>query len=275
MSGTLKERFFASPSLPDCPIYDLHGHMGPLCGARLPYCSQDDMLRQMDRAGVRRVVFCHHAALFGADIGNRVNVEAVRKHPDRFKAYCGVNGNYPDVIKRDLETFDDHSDVYVGFKFLADYHKVPVTDERCRSVWELAQARRLLVLLHTWGGSAFNGPDHVETAAKTYPDVRILMGHSCHGDWERATRLSKEYPNVYLELTAVLDECGVVEMFVKKAGADKIIFGTDTPWFNHHYYLGALLGADITDEDRRSILYRNALRILAPFLPETETASAP
>jgi len=69
--------------------------------------------------------------------------------------------------------------------------------------------------------------------------------------------------NVLLELTAVPDErTGVIEKFVREAGSTKVVFGTDFPWFSHHYYIGAVLAADITDEERRDIFCRNAERIL-------------
>ncbi len=50
-----------------------------------------------------------------------------------------------------------------------------------------------------------------------------------------------------------------------ECGSTRIVFGADAPWFNHHYYIGSLLGADITDEDRRNICYRNAERLLKPL----------
>jgi predicted TIM-barrel fold metal-dependent hydrolase len=156
--------------------------------------------------------------------------------------------------------------VYVGFKFLADYHKVAISDPRCCPAWEFANERGLLVLSHTWGGSSFDGPGEVRKVAAAYPDAKILMGHSCHGQWEQAVALANEFPNVYLELTAVLDDRGVLELFVEKAGSERIVFGTDTPWFSHHNYIGAVLGADISDDDRRNILYRNAEGLLAPAL---------
>jgi len=261
-AGNLRERFFEHGKLDDCPVYDLHGHMGHLQGARLPRCRPEDMIAAMDRAGVCLTVFCHHDALFAPQIGNAANIEAVRAHPDRFRAYCAVNANYPDQVAADVARYDEYRDVFVGFKFLADYFKVPITDVRGAPAWEKAQADGLMVLLHTWAGSAFDGPDLVRRCAESYPDARILMGHSCHGAWREAAALASEFPNVYCELTAVLDDRGVVELFVEKAGSEKVIFGTDTPWFNHHNYIGALLGADITDEDRRNILYRNARRLL-------------
>ncbi|MCK5805714.1 MAG: amidohydrolase family protein [Lentisphaeria bacterium] len=263
---SLAERFFAQPRLEDCPVYDLHGHMGPLQGARVPRCEPEQMIAAMDRAGVRLTVFCHHATLSSPDVGNEIAIGIVRRFPNRFRAYLGVNPNWPEDIRRDVDRLDDHKDVFVGFKFLADYHKVPITDERCAPAWEKANAEGRPVLLHTWGGSAFDGPETVRVCAERWPNAQILMGHSCHGQWEQAGRLAAEFPNVYCELTAVLDDRGAVEILLDHAGAEKIVFGTDTPWFNHHNYIGALLGARMSDEDRRQILYRNALRILAPFI---------
>ena len=78
-SGSLRDRFFEHGRLSDCPVIDMHGHMGPLGGARLPRCSPEAMVAAMDHAGVRLVVFCHHAALMSPDIGNAANTAAVRR----------------------------------------------------------------------------------------------------------------------------------------------------------------------------------------------------
>ncbi len=61
----------------------------------------------------------------------------------------------------------------------------------------------------------------------------------------------------------VLERTGVA---VRETGSERIVFGTDLPWFNHHYYIGSVLGAGITDDDRHNILHRNAEKLLAPFL---------
>lgn len=259
---SLKERFYRLGAVPDCPVYDMHGHMGSWYGIHFSRPQPPEMLRVMMRAGVRLLVFCHHWALFAPDIGNQASVKAVRMFPEKLRAYCGINPNYPDIVSRDVATFEEYRDVYVGFKLLADYHHYPITHDRYRPAWEVANEEGLLVLLHTWQGSVYDGPGEVRKAAETYPEARILLGHCCHADWQSAAELAREFPNVYLELCAVLDDRGAVEFLVEKAGSERIVFGTDFPWFNHHYYIGALLGADITDEDRRNILYRNAERLL-------------
>ena len=260
--STLKDMFFEHGKLDDCPVYDMHGHMGPFYGSHLPWGDPNRAVEAMDRANVRMLVFCHHAALFSPEIGNAANVEAVRSHPDRFRAYLGINPNYPDIVERDLATFDDYADVYVGFKLLADYHQVAITDPRSAKAWQIANERGLLVLLHTGFGSTYNGQDLVRTVAERYPNAKILMGHSIHSGWDAAVKLANDFPNVYFELCAVPDERGIVEKFVAESGSEKILYGTDFPWFDFHYYIGAILGADITDADRRNIFYRNAMRLL-------------
>lgn len=258
----LKKAFFARGHVPDCPVYDMHGHMGPFPGLHINRETAAQADAVLKRNGIRLLVFCHHAALTAPDIGNAANIKAVRAFPQRLRAYCGINPNYPDQVAKDVATFDRYADVYVGFKFLADYHGIPVTDPRGAPAWALANARSLPVLLHTWENSIYDGPAVVRKVAGRYHQAKILLGHSCHGAWTEVIQLAKDFPNIYLELCAVMDERGILERFVGELGSERIVFGTDYPWFNHHYYIGAVLGAGLSDDDYRNIFYRNAQKIL-------------
>ncbi len=247
-----------------CPIYDMHGHMGPFHSIYFPRGDAAGMIRTMDECGVRMLVFSHHLALFAPDVGNAASIEAVRRYRDRLRAYCVINPNYPEQSEADLATFEAHRDVYVGFKFLPDYHKIALTDLRCRAAWEYADAHELLVLTHTWRDSSFDGPAVVRQIGERYPHVKLLLGHSFHDDWDAAVAIARDFANVYLELTAVFDDRGPLEKFCGEAGSHRLLFGTDLPWFDPHQAVGALLSAQITDEDRHNICHRNAEKLLAP-----------
>ncbi|MFA7159884.1 MAG: amidohydrolase family protein [Kiritimatiellia bacterium] len=260
----LKTAFFSKTAVPDCPICDMHGHMGPYHGLRMNRETAAEADAVLARAGIRLMVFCHHSALVAPEIGNADNIRAVRAFPRRLRAYCGVNPNYPEQVERDVASFESNSDVFVGFKLHPSMHGAPVTDARNAPAWQLAETRRLPVLLHTWGAAPTEGHPAVRRAAERYPNAKILLGHSCHGAWKEAMQLVKDFPNVYLELCAVMDERGILERFVGELGSGRIVFGTDYPWFNHHYYIGAVLGAGLGDEDCRNIFYRNAEKILKP-----------
>ncbi|MCX7705618.1 MAG: amidohydrolase family protein [bacterium] len=267
MSDLWKE-FLEKGKSEGCPVYDMHGHMGSYSRIYFPFgdFDPDIMKHRLDRTGIKMLVFCSHWTLFSPDIGNKANIVVVRKLPDRLRAYCGLNPNYPEIIEKDVEEFEKYRDVFVGFKLLADYHRKPISDDAYKPAWKYADKNGLIVLLHTWGSSPFNGPEQVRIVAERYPGAKILMGHSCHGEWDKTIKLIKDFPNVYAELCAVVDDRGGLEQIIDAVGSSQIVFGTDWPWFNHHYYIGAVLDSGISDEDAHNIFHRNAEKLLAALV---------
>ncbi|KKM28027.1 hypothetical protein LCGC14_1568810 [marine sediment metagenome] len=258
----LAESFWEHGRSDDCPVIDVHGHMGPFVGIYLPRSSTEAMIHTMDQCGVRMLLFSHHASMGCPDIGNAPSIEAVRKYPDRLRAYLTVNPHYPEHWARDLAAFDDNPDVFVGLKLHADSHQTPLDAPSYEKAWEFADQRSLPVLAHTWGYSECSGAKIVRKILAEYRSLKLLLGHSLHGDWSEAVAIAAEFPNAYLDLCAVLDDRGPVEMFVAAGLAEKMLFGTDLPWFDPHHGIGSVLSADITDDDRHNILHRNAERLL-------------
>jgi len=265
-STPLAREFWEDGKSTSCPIYDMHGHMGSWHSIYFPRAEAPQMIGTMDECGVKLLVFSHHHALFAPEVGNQASIRAVRQFPTRLRAYCAINPNYPEFIARDIAAFEQYQDVFVGFKFLSDYHQIAITDERYWPAWEYANAHSLLLLMHTWGGSPYNGAAAIRSMAERYPNVHLLLGHSVHGDWDAAVALARDFPNIYLELTALFDDRGIFEKFVAEVGSQRMLFGTDLPWFDPHHAIGALLSAKISDEDRHNICHRNAEKLLAPFL---------
>jgi hypothetical protein len=125
----------------------------------------------------------------------------------------------------------------------------------------------MLFLCHTWDNpkSSYNGPAQAEEFVRNFPNVTFIAGHSFHNNWSEAIRLCNEYSNLYLELTAVLDERGPLELILKECGSEKILFGTDLPWFDTHHGIGVILSTDMSDEDRKNIFFRNGVKLLSKF----------
>jgi len=98
--------------------------------------------------------------------------------------------------------------------------------------------------------------------AAQYPDVRLILGHSCYGAWAEAIALGAEFPNVYLELTAAAHVYGLIEWMCREAGSEKVLYGTDYPWFDPFVYIGFVTFACISEDAMRNILYNNARRLL-------------
>jgi len=258
----LAEFFWQHGRCDECPVIDMHGHMGPYSMIYFPRANAESMLHSMDQCGVRMLVFSHHTALNCPDIGNTLSIKAVREYPDRLRAYMVVHPSHPEMIEHDLATYDEYSDVYVGLKFFSSYWQIPWDAPVFESAWHFANERKLLVLGHTWGGSIYDGEAQVRKIASLYPNVRLILGHSLHGAWDEAVAIADEFPNLYLDLTSLTYVRGAVERFVAEGFSERILFGTDLPWFKPHQCIGALLSADITDDDRHNILHRNARQLL-------------
>ena len=253
-------RFFWETGKLPCGIMDFHAHMDEHAEIYFPFSSADDMVRDMDRNGVRTLFFCGHHALYDPIEGERYNVDAVRRYPDRLRAYHIIHPRFADP-KRDIAEVEQNPDVYVGFKLLGDYARFPVDDESLFPYYDYLCSAGKLLLLHTWDGSGNDGYRNVLNVVSRFPDLTVICGHSFFHDCAAAIGALKPYPNVYFELTAIPIVRGYLERIVQTAGSGRVLFGTDLPWFSTMHGAGMVLGADISDDDRRNIFYRNGEKI--------------
>ena len=263
-SSKLVKTFWEQGFSKDCPIIDFHAHMNPMPGGYLPEDTADKMYKKMFRCNTQLMFFCGHNALFAPGSNHALDIKAVRQHPDRMRAYFAINGNSSN-IKADYERFVNNPDIFIGLKSLPDYFRYALSDEIYKPFYEYINDRKLLHLSHTWGKSQYNGINEVKKFLKTYPDATFIAGHSFHGEWEEAAKLCNTYENLYLELTAVIDEIGPLEYLLKKCGSEKILFGTDLPWFDTFHGIGYILSTKMSDTDRENIFYRNGVRLLQKY----------
>lgn len=262
--SSLSQKFWQDGAAMDCPIIDFHAHMHSFNGSYMPMGEPEQMIELMNRCNVILAVFASHYALWPSGKYIDADRQTAEKYSDKFKAYYTVAAESADY-KTDLKAMDEHSDVFTGFKFHSSTHKYPINSSFNTPYFEYADQNKLLVLAHTWKDDTYNGPKQVEDVLKKYSDLVFLAGHSFCDDWDAAIELAGQYPNLYLELTAVLPHRGALERFVDEVGSDRVLFGCDMPWFSYYHSIGAILSADIKDDDRRNIFYKNGLRLLERF----------
>jgi predicted TIM-barrel fold metal-dependent hydrolase len=248
-----------------CPVIDSHGHYGTYRGFYFPKPYADGMIETMDRCGVVYTVCSSHTALAEADRGNAEMAQVIKDHPGRFYGYRVVNPNHPKQVEEEVARFEDDPG-FVGFKFHPSGHSYPITGKHYKPALEYAEEHRLVILSHTWGDSSHDSPKMLAEVAAAYPNVEFLMGHSGYGDWDGALAAAREHANVYLELTAAYEIGGLIERMVKEVGSEKVVFGTDLPWFDPHFAIGAVCFSRIGEDDRQNILRRNAERLFGRFV---------
>lgn len=245
-----------------CRVIDAHGHLGPFYAIYMPEASLESMVDGIRSRNVESIILSPHACLTGdTREGNREMAEAAAAYPGLIYGYCTINPNFPADIEREMDTYIRMKGV-VGFKIHPPMHSYPATGHRYKPMWERANSGKLMVLSHTWGKSGGCGADDMKQIAETYPNVRLLLGHSCHGAWEEAIALARDFPNVYLELTAAYSVYGLIEWMCRDAGSHKVLFGTDYPWFDPFVAVGSVVHARIADHEMENILWRNTRRLL-------------
>ncbi len=249
----------------DYKVIDFHTHMGLEYCLYYPDHDADSMVKTMDECNVEFIVSSPCEDLFDGDSTRRQITDAMKRYPERIKGYYCVNptlGADPEEIRKSFR----ENPGFVGLKFLPDYHRTPLTSSTYAPVMELANEHRMLVLSHTWGvsmnGESCNSASEVVGILEKHPNITFIMGHSIQGQVDLAIEIAKTYPNAYLDLCDTCRLNGVVEKMVSRAGAEKVIFGTDAPMQSHNFQLGCVIGARISDAEKRLILRENALRIL-------------
>jgi predicted TIM-barrel fold metal-dependent hydrolase len=242
------------------PVIDFHGHVG--CWDR--YGMDDNptlLLRAMDAAGIDLACVFN---IFHPDgtTGNDLAARYVAQHRDRLIGFAYVSPCVPEQMAPELARAIDQ----LGFraiKLYPPYTPWPLHEPPWHPIYEFANARGLAVLFHT-GPEWQSLPKYIAEIAPHYPRANFVAGHAGNTPVERAQAIAaaRTHPNVYLETCSTFRTPGVIEQLVAEAGADRVLFGSDTPLMDPRPQLGKIITAQISDEAKRQILGLNARRLL-------------
>ena len=100
-----------------------------------------------------------------------------------------------------------------------------------------------------------------EAAIAEHPDTTFVLGHSGALQVDEALRFADRYPNTWFELSCL--GLGALRQVLDTVPADRILYGTDWPFYHQALTLARVLIA--TDDDpalRRAVLHDNAVRVL-------------
>jgi predicted TIM-barrel fold metal-dependent hydrolase len=130
-------------------------------------------------------------------------------------------------------------------------------------IYQFAHERGLAIIAHT-GSEKTAAPRFLSHVAPRFPNAAFVAGHSGNIEPFRSEAIAaaRACPNVYLETCSTFRAPGVVEKLVDQAGADRVLFGSDTPLMDPRPQLGKIITAQIDDGAKRLVLGENARRLL-------------
>ncbi|HHT9126841.1 MAG TPA: amidohydrolase family protein [Candidatus Brocadiia bacterium] len=238
-------------------IIDCHCHAGKGDGLTGPWDTAAPLgqyMRWAARAGINRTVLF---AVFHSDyaVANRQVAHIVASRPDKFYGFAFIHpqqdrGRVYRLVQEAVGRFG-----FVGIK--VHRYDGRITREIC----EVARAFSLPVLYDVMGEVSV-----VELLAEEYPDVSFVIPHlgSFSDDWKAQLALIDHlvrHPNIYTDTSGVR-RFDLLEEAVRRAGAKKILFGSDGPWLHPGIELAKVRALGLSKSEEQMALGGNLMRLI-------------
>lgn len=102
---------------------------------------------------------------------------------------------------------------------------------------------------------------YFEELCRRYPDVRFVLSEAPHRRNMMWYSFLENHPNVYVEMS-LNNNWLTYEQTVKLFGSEKLLWGSRMPFSHPGPSLSMLAYAEISDEDKANIGYRNLQRLM-------------
>ena len=201
-----------------------------------------------------------------------VNEYALRlneKYQDKKQRLLSFGGIHPDSLnyKRELRTIYDLG--LKGIKLHPDYQDTYFDDIKYMRILDYASELGLISVVHA--GVDIGFPDHVRCTPQgirrvideVAPEKLVLAHYGGFDLWEEVEEMVAG-ENVYLDTAYTFGfiEDEVFLRILRKHGADRVLFATDSPWGGQKESLDHLGRLPLEPKDLDKILGQNAEKLL-------------
>jgi predicted TIM-barrel fold metal-dependent hydrolase len=156
-----------------------------------------------------------------------------------------------------------------GIKMHPEYQDFRFEDESLYPIWEACVENNLFVLTHAGKDVAFpppfrSNPRGLMEFHKRFKELKLVLAHlGSWGMWDETEELLAGLP-VYLDLSFTL---GIVPdeqlvRIIRKHGAERVLFGTDSPWCDQKKALDHFRKLPLDENEKSMILGLNAAKLL-------------
>ena len=172
--------------------------------------------------------------------------------------------NAPDAV-RELK-----SRGFIGIKMHPEFQCCYIDSPESLAVLKAAEEENMLVVLHAGADIGIPPPvhctpDRLKNVLNHIEGSNIIAAHL--GGWRRWEDVYKLLAGtlIYMDIAFIADyiDADLCRAIIKKHGADKILFGSDSPWEIPSHTLEFLRSLKLGAEAEEKIMYENAKALLA------------
>lgn len=262
---------FHTHAFPDAIAHRAVESLVKACGGRYEPCSDgtaSGLISNMDKFGVDISVIM--PVITRPSQFDTVNRWAKEITSDRLISFGGIHPATDD-FKRDIDFICGLG--LPGIKLHPEYQSFTVDSPEMLKIYDYALSRGLMLLFHAGFDPAFSPPFH--SSPKQFANIikqmrggTIIAAHlGSHAMWDDVEKYLVG-TDIYLD-TSMGFEYYPHDQFlriVRDHGADKILFGSDSPWSRADKEKETLMSLDLTDEQKQLIIHKNAEKLLKSAL---------
>jgi predicted TIM-barrel fold metal-dependent hydrolase len=255
---------------------DVHGHVGTYIGGdphREKFMS-GDAKTIVERAEKNHIALTFVSPLSGllprgkadAARANAETIEIVHRYP-QLRQWVIIDPRSPRTFEQARELLSTRR--CIGIKIHPEEHVYPIR-EYGESLFKLAAEFRAVVLTHS--GEINSLPADFVPLADAYPEVTLILAHlGCGHDSDPTHQIraiaAHKHGNMYVDTSSASNILpGLIEYAVSQIGAERLLFGTDTPLYFLPMQRARIDRAEIPLDDKKKILHQNAEKLFGILL---------
>ncbi|NLS77134.1 MAG: amidohydrolase family protein [Chloroflexi bacterium] len=242
-------------------FFDCNAFFGlPMKRPLAPVATAEELLAEMDRAGVERALAWHVAQHDASpQMGNELLAKAIAPHP-RLVGCWTILPNQTREFPAPQAFFQQMREARVAaLRIFPSSHRFLARAVSLDSWLGPMAERRIPLILSVRRGMDWRD---VYDFLRDVPDLLcILCDHGCWGQDRLFRPLMERYPNLHIDLAQYLLDGGI-EALVADYGASRILWGSGFPESYFGGMMMALKHARIPDEAKEAIAGGNLERIL-------------
>lgn len=231
--------------------------------------SIERVLKDMKQSHVKKMVLLSIQGLEGSESDNCI--KATKKY-DEFIVFGSI---HPDDhnIQNKINTYIEQG--IKGFKIAPHVWNIDFNDKRVFDLLGLLSETKLPII--SCSGIAIPStfkklPNSLMKSMETqtsqkyaevlrrFPELRLIFAHSGLEQNDAFIELMEQYPSTYADIST--QPPANIKKMINTVGADRLLFGSDYPFFNQAFPLLAVLRATDNEEQRKNIFSLNAKKIL-------------
>jgi hypothetical protein len=258
----------------DIQAIDIHGHYGTYFRSDVPQLTNQfasgDAATVARRAIENNIAWTVVSPLLGllprgqsdATVGND-EASRVVPHTDGLLQWIIIDPLRPATYEQAEQVLSQPR--CVGIKIHPEEHVYPIA-EHGRAIFEFAARHDALILTHS--GHKNSLPADIVPFANEHPNVRVILAHiGCSTGADRTLQVrgiqQSRHGNVYADTSSAMSiSPGLIEWAVREVGAERVLFGTDTPLYSTAMQRARIDKAELSDTDKQMILRHNAVALL-------------